>query len=293
MEYQISSPFSLKENASTSERWLQDRIIDDPSILGLGEVELVASEKSLPNAGRLDLLLQDPLLNRRYEVELMLGPTDPSHIIRTIEYWDVERRRYPAYEHVAVIIAEDITTRFLNVMSLLAGSIPLIAIQLSAIRVETRVILHFVRVLDQVKLRTDDAYEAGAGDGGGTADRPQWDQRVGVETMAICDELLSIANTTTPESLELKYRKGRIAVGPSGSFFKAFALHPKRGGFVTVITKLDDRDSYIDRLQSLGLDIRARGEREVALRVRHSDVASRREPLCEVFSAAIKNNLSD
>ena len=27
-----------------------------------------------------------------------------SHIIRTIEYWDIERRRYPAYEHVAVLV---------------------------------------------------------------------------------------------------------------------------------------------------------------------------------------------
>ena len=30
---------------------------------------------------------------------------DESHIIRTIEYWDIERRRYPQYEHVAVIVA--------------------------------------------------------------------------------------------------------------------------------------------------------------------------------------------
>jgi hypothetical protein len=33
----------------------------------------------------------------------MLGATDESHIIRCIEYWDIERRRYPAYEHCAVL----------------------------------------------------------------------------------------------------------------------------------------------------------------------------------------------
>src|SRR5690606_32610537 len=111
------------------------------SILGLGEVELVGTEKSLPRAGRLDLLLHDEQLNRRYEVELMLGATDPSHIVRCIEYWDVERRRYPAYDHVAVLVAEDITSRFLNVMALLAGSIPLIALKLSALRVDDKVVL--------------------------------------------------------------------------------------------------------------------------------------------------------
>ena len=30
------------------------------------------------------------------------------------EYWDIERRRYPQYDHCAVLIAEDITSRFLN-----------------------------------------------------------------------------------------------------------------------------------------------------------------------------------
>ena len=30
-----------------------------------------------------------------YEVEVMLGVLDESHIIRTIEYWDVERQRRP------------------------------------------------------------------------------------------------------------------------------------------------------------------------------------------------------
>ncbi len=42
-----------------------------------------------------------------YEVEIQLDQTDPSHIIRTIEYWDIEKRRNPNYEHQAVIVAEE------------------------------------------------------------------------------------------------------------------------------------------------------------------------------------------
>ena len=134
---------SLKTHPDLNEKWLQERICDDLSILGLGDVELVAVEKALPKAGRIDLLLYDEQLNRRYEVELMLGATDPSHIIRCIEYWDAERRRYPAYDHVAVLVAEDITSRFLNVMALLSGSIPLIALQVNALRVDDKIVLHF------------------------------------------------------------------------------------------------------------------------------------------------------
>jgi hypothetical protein len=47
-----------------------------------------------PHAGRLDLLLEDEDQERRYEVEIQLGPTDEAHIIRTIEYWDIEWKRY-------------------------------------------------------------------------------------------------------------------------------------------------------------------------------------------------------
>src|SRR2546423_14271714 len=79
----------------------------------------------------------------RYEVEIQLGSTDEAHIIRTIEYWEVERKRYPQYEHTAVIIAENITGRFLNVISLFNGVIPLIAMRMNAMRIGTGVVLNF------------------------------------------------------------------------------------------------------------------------------------------------------
>lgn len=90
---------SLKEHPSFSEKWVQQRIIDDPTLHGLGDVVVIAAEKIQPKASRLDLSPYDEQINRRYEVELTLGATDPSHIIRSIEYWDIECRRYPAYDH--------------------------------------------------------------------------------------------------------------------------------------------------------------------------------------------------
>ena len=114
----------LKAHPDLNEKWLQDRISEDPSLLGLGDLVLRDRERPQAGAGRLDLLLQDADGNRRYEVEIQLGKTDESHIIRTIEYWDIERKRYPQYDHVAVIVAEDITSRFLNVIGLFNGFIP-------------------------------------------------------------------------------------------------------------------------------------------------------------------------
>src|SRR5712691_4629811 len=113
MKYVKPVRIILKGHAELNERWVQERIAEDPSILGLGDLVLKDKERIHPQAGRLDLLLQDPDGGRRYEVELQLGRSDESHIIRTIEYWDIERKRYPQYDHVAVIVAEEIAARFL------------------------------------------------------------------------------------------------------------------------------------------------------------------------------------
>jgi hypothetical protein len=125
LKYEKLSKLSIRSHPELSERWVQERIAEDPSILGLGDVILKDKERIQSGAGRLDLLLQEADANRRYEVEIQLGRTDESHIIRTIEYWDIERKRYPQYEHTAVIVAEEITSRFLNVIGLFNGTIPL------------------------------------------------------------------------------------------------------------------------------------------------------------------------
>src|SRR6516162_6313903 len=131
-------PISLSP-ANVTEKMVQEQIAGDPSILGLGKLELRDKERIQAHAGRLDLLLQDSETLKRYEVELQLGATDETHIIRTIEYWDIERKRYPQYEHTAVIVAEDITTRFLNVIQLFNGAIPLIALKMTAYKVGDQV----------------------------------------------------------------------------------------------------------------------------------------------------------
>jgi hypothetical protein len=114
MKYSKFEKLSIKNHFELNEKWVQDRIAEEPGILGLGDVILKDRERLQPRAGRLDLLFQDAESNRRYEVEVQLGSTDESHIIRTIEYWDIERKRYPQYDHTAVIVAEDITSRFLR-----------------------------------------------------------------------------------------------------------------------------------------------------------------------------------
>jgi len=105
-KYVKTEVISLKAHPELNEKWVQAKIAEDPSIIGLGELNLKDTERPQPSGGRLDLLLHDPETNRRYEVELQLGKSDESHIIRTIEYWDYQRKKFPQYEHCAVLIAE-------------------------------------------------------------------------------------------------------------------------------------------------------------------------------------------
>jgi hypothetical protein len=143
----LAKNISIKE-AGKDEYWLQDQIYDDPNCLGLGELESISKEKRQSSGGRLDLLLKDSEDDTMYEVEVMLGETDESHIIRTIEYWDNEARRWPQRQHFAVLIAEHITRRFFNVIHLLSNSIPIIAIQVSLIEVHGKQALYFSKILD-------------------------------------------------------------------------------------------------------------------------------------------------
>lgn len=68
--YVKPQPIDLKNHQSLREGWIQGLIADDPSILGLGDLVLRDRERNQPRAGRLDLLLQEPETQRRYEVEI-------------------------------------------------------------------------------------------------------------------------------------------------------------------------------------------------------------------------------
>ena len=214
---------NLKTHPAYSEAWLHDRICEDTVMLGLGDLEIIDRERRQSSGGRLDMLLSDGD-STRYSVEIMLGATDPSHIVRCIEYWDIERRRYPAYDHICVLVAEEVTSRFLNFMGLLAGSIPLIAIQLNALRVGDNIVLDFVKVLDQRDLRTDDDSESG----GEEVDRSTWEASKGADVLALVDQVLELANQTGRGPFDLKYKKRHIAITRGGSSSNVLGMMPQK-----------------------------------------------------------------
>ncbi len=246
MEFVKLEPLSIQAHPELNEKWVQERIAEDPSILGLGELVLRDKERHQPRAGRLDLLLQDQETNKRFEVEIQLGPTDESHIIRTIEYWDIEKKRYPQYDHYAVIVAEDVTSRFLNVISLFNGFIPIIAIQMKAFRLENSITLVFTKVMDAVQLGLEEDEESQI-----VTDRNYWESRALKKYIQMMDRVASWLKEIDGR-IELKYNKFYVGLARDGIVNNFVSMKPKKTLFNLLIRI--PRSEEIDReLEDNGL----------------------------------------
>ena len=238
---------SLKNHPEIKEDVIQSFIFDDPSVLGLGELSSISREKVQPQGGRLDLYLRDDD-NTRYEVEVQLGATDPSHIIRTIEYWDTERKRYPQYDHCAVIVAEEITGRFMNVISLFNGSIPLIALQMSAYMQGDEISLAFTKVLDRINWASeeDDQYE--------NTDRKFWETKSSSKLLGEVDKIFDSMKNDFISGYELKYNKFYIGMAKDGSAKNFLTFRPKKNWLYITYKGNEDTES-LKKAEELGLDL--------------------------------------
>lgn len=273
-----STRISLKNHPEIKESAVQQFIFDNPAVLGLGDLSPIRREKIQPSGGRLDLLLGDD--DTRYEIEIQLGATDPSHIIRTIEYWDMEKKRYPQYNHCAVIIAEEITSRFMNVISLFNGAIPLIAIQLSATKVGDDISLNFVKVLDRNDYGTDEENEAEP------TDRKYWEGKSRV--LSFVDAVFADVSRYAP-GFELKYNKFYIGLAQNGSATNFIWFRPKQQ-YVYLFIKGKEETERNETLENVNLDFDYR-TRDHAYRIKISalkDYQSNKQLLEEMILGAME-----
>lgn len=281
MKLVIPEKISLLTHKELNETWIQQVIADDPSMLGLGDLILKDKERIHPKAGRLDLLLQDVESKRRYEVEIQLGKVDESHIIRTLEYWDIERKRYPQYDHCAVIIAEDITSRFLNVISLFNGYIPLIAIQMSAYQFQKdEISLIFTTVLDEARLGLVEEDEETKE----ITDRNYWEVKKGTkQTVALVDQVLEIIKEFNSH-FELKYNKYYIGLAKNGVPNNFVVFRAKKSSLVLEIRlkQSPEIQEKLDEAKLDTLDYDAQWSR-YRIRVDKSDIIKHRQLLKDLM----------
>lgn len=155
--------------------------------------------------------------------------------------------RFPQYDHAAVIIAEDITSRFLNIIGLFNGFIPLIAIQINAIKYEENVSLICTTVLDQMTLGLEEEEEQEV------ADRSYWEKRGTASTVAMADDLLDIIKLFDP-SFELKYNKFYIGLAKEGQPNNFAIFRPQKNG-LRLEVRLKKAEQIEEKFNDLGLDL--------------------------------------
>ena len=282
LELKKVAPVELR-SVGLDERWLQDEIVKDTSILGLGELEIVSREHRQPYGGRIDFLMHHAETDSFYEVEIMLGTLDESHIIRTIEYWDIERQRRPQSDHRAVIVAEQITARFFNVLRLLNRSVPMIAVQLCAFKLDDNSIaLNAVTVLDVAEEITDVDVTSPAEQ----TDRAYWEKRRDTTSLAVMDKLVTALKADQIVT-RLSYNKHHIALGSTGNNYCWF--HPRKtAGYCHMEIRLnpDTRESALNALQSKGIDAYPRRTDSLTFSITNQQVDGHIGTVVDVLKAA-------
>ena len=275
----------LKNSSEINEAWIQQTIAENPEILGLGNVHVRDKERRQESGGRLDLLLEsdDDENPIRYEVEIQLGETDASHIIRTIEYWDLEKNRYPAYDHVAVIIAEDITHRFLNVIHLFNKAIPIIALQMKAVKVGDKISLIFSKVINLAPIvsEIDDT------DSYAKVDRKYWETKSCVRSLNMTDTLLSYIQKKAV-GYELNYVKPYIGLAKGGIVNNFMYFKPKKE-WVRLLVKTEQLESIDNLIDQLGIEWRYNAKRNrYILTILPSDMENIEDLILTLTEAAYK-----
>jgi len=226
-------------NIGKDEFWLQDIIYSNPDKLGLGKLIPVRKEKKQISGGKLDILLKDPEDNSMYEVEVMLGETDPSHIIRAIEYWDNEKRRYPQRQHFCVLVAESFDRRYFNVIQLLSQNIPMIAIQADMIELNGQYILHFSKILD-IYVEPEEEIEAAK------ATEKTWREKA-IWTLTASKKLYDIISNNT-KNISLNYTQSYISIMINGKNTYMFDKRTKPNSFFWFNVKDEEKEQAIRKL---------------------------------------------
>ncbi|MDZ4204297.1 MAG: hypothetical protein U1C46_05705 [Bacteroidales bacterium] len=237
-EIKLGKKIFIRANGK-DEYWLQDIIYANPEKLGLGNLVAIRKEKRQSKGGRLDILLKDPADNTMYEVEIMLGETDPSHIIRSIEYWDNEKRKYPQRQHFAVLIAESFDRRYFNVIQLLSLTVPMVAIQADLLEVGNEKILNFTKILD-VYVEIEEEEESKQVTETTWSEKASWTLETASKHLEILSEI--------ENNIELKFTQSYISIVING---KNYYMYDKRTKPNSVIWFNEKDEEKVDNIKKL------------------------------------------
>ena len=195
-----------------------------------------------------------------------------------------EAEQWSCRDFLAVLVAEEVTARFLNILQLIDGVVPIVVLQVSALQVGQQVVLSFTKLLDEVALGTELEDDPGA------RTRSWWEGRSSAAALKLLDECLDLVRELDPE-LAPSYQKNYIGVSQNNRPNNFVTFRPLRHG-LRVEIRAGNLRWFEDRFESeglsrLGIDRRWRGLRFV---LHPGEVAANEKLLKSLLRAAYKQS---
>ena len=186
-------------------------------------------------------------------------------------------------------MAEDITSRFLNVISLFNGAIPMMALQLNAIQIDDRIILNFTRVLDEISpgaLEEEEALSERE-----ATDRDYWEQKGSELSLELADECLEVLKEID-NTLALTYNKHYIGLR-QGNRPNNFVIFKAKKKFLRVEVRVGDLDTLREELKNADIEVIGIDKRWGRIRciINKGEISAHKDALKNIFSKAYKESM--
>ena len=250
------------------ESWLQKWLLEKPSRLGLGDIEIIRHElRHYRNrGGRLDVLAYRGDLDTYYEIELMLGECDSDHGFRSLDYWARERLKKPNARHVAVLVAEDLSGRYKTVIETLPQFMSFIGIELKVLKIPYQegvatVQASIVAQPDDLIIDAGDEPEQKRQSSGTPRDREWWESnssRAFIQTVdkiaKYCIENVGPSRVDYSAQSYISLKKGRRCWLPMWPRTAGVYVYLPGGDSGTEDAPSDFYERVKEQLESIGLD---------------------------------------
>ena len=183
---------------------------------------------------------------------------------------------------IAGVVAEDITSRFLNVVGLFNGFIPLIAIQLRAIQLGDVLTLSSTTVLDRSTMVDYEDEELETSE---STNREFREKRSSISIMRLSDDFLALIREITNDAkLELKYNRHYVGLARAGMPDNFIILTPRKQQLILGF-RIPHSEELTTRVEDSGLEVLTynRKNNRYRLKISLGDIHKHRELLAELI----------
>jgi hypothetical protein len=133
----VSGAVSTVSELGKDEAWLQGWLKEQPSRMGLGELEV--TDGAADDEDDRSFVATDD--QRCLSVDVRLGEMDASHGFQLLDNWARNRVRHPDKTHVAVLVTERTGERYRATLQTLSEHLPLVVVELAVWRGEAEAIV--------------------------------------------------------------------------------------------------------------------------------------------------------